>query len=549
VTETNQSTHVAIDEPRKSRVAVWLERAIICWLFAFAVSAPHSIAATQIAWSCGMLCWVMRFFFRPRPRLDRTPVDYALLGFFILTFISSLLSYEQNVSIGKLRGASLFTIVYLVAENVRSRRVLRALALVLIASCMVNVCYTIGARIIGHGVKVEGVAANSPLRAAVFVNNRMEETPSPIQNGDTILEVNGKPLRSPAELVAALDNSSIANSNAAHADTVLVKIYRVEWTPVLKIPRGHLLDGATPLERLGIASWSRGRDWRAAGFYGQDVTYAEALQLIASLALGLFIAVGNKRGSKGMLLLLALAGLGCALLLTVTRASWLAFLVSAFVIVLIGTSRRTALIVAACALPLVIVGLLVLRQQRQVGFYDQSDQSTTWRETVWREGFSLLKSEPRHLLVGVGMDSIKSHWREWGLFDNGRIPIGHMHSTPLQLAVERGIPTLLVYLIWMIVYALMLWRLLRSGKVDGWIERGLLLGALGGLIGFITSGMVHYNFGDSEVVMIFYFIMGLSLVIERETRKEENAAPPTLHRDAPSLNSISASIKENAGEV
>lgn len=535
VAETDESIPATTEAQRESRVAVWLDRAIVFWLFAFAVCAPHSIAATQIAWSGGMLCWVARFFFRPRPRLYRTPVDYALLGFFILTFVSALLSYEQNVSIGKLRAASLFTIVYLVAENVTSRRVLRALALVLIASCMVNVFYTIGARIIGHGVKVEGVAANSPLQAAIFINNKKEETPTPIKTGDTILEVNGKPLHSPEELVAALDNSSVADSNAAnssvadsnaaHSDMALVKIYRVEWTPALRIPRGHLLGGATPLERLGLTSWTRGRDWRATGFYGQDVTYAEALQLIASLALGLFIAVQNKRNRRGMLLLIALAGLGCALLLTVTRASWLAFLISAFVILLAGTSRRTVLIVAACALPLVIIGLLVLRQQRSVGFYDQSDQSTTWRETVWREGFNLLKGKPRHLLVGVGMDSIKSHWREWGLFDKGHIPIGHMHSTPLQLAVERGVPALVVWIIWLVLYALMLWRLLRSGKVDGWIERGLLLGALGGLVGFVTSGMVHYNFGDSEVVMIFYFIMGLSLVIERKARKVSNAPP------------------------
>jgi hypothetical protein len=518
VAEKDQSRPATNEAKRASRRAVWLDRAIIFWLFIFALSAPHSIAATQIAWAGGMLCWATRFFFRPRPVLFRTPIDYALLGFFILTFISSLVSYEQNVSIGKLRSASLFTIVYLVAENVTQKRVLRALVLTLIASCMVNVFYTIGARIIGHGVKVEGVAANSPLRAAIFVNNRMVEAPTPIQDGDTILEVNGKPLHDPAELVAALDNSSTASSDAGKADTVLVRIYRVEWTPVLRIPRGHLLSGATPLERLGIASWGRGRDWRAAGFYGQDVTYAEALQLIASLTLGLFVAFGSRLNRRRLLLLLALAGMSVALLLTVTRASWLAFLVSAFVIVLMGARRRTALIVAACAVPLIIAGVLVLKEQRRIGFYDQSDQSTTWRETVWREGFELLKSKPRHLLVGVGMDSLKSHWREWGLFDNGRIPVGHMHSTPLQLAVERGVPTLIIYLLWLVLYALMLWRLLRSEKVEGWIERGLLLGALGGLVGFVTSGMVHYNFGDSEVVMIFYFIMGLSLVIERETR-------------------------------
>jgi hypothetical protein len=49
-----------------------------------------------------------------------------------------------------------------------------------------------------------------------------------------------------------------------------------------------------------------------------------------------------------------------------------------------------------------------------------------------------------------------------------------------------------------------------------WIDRGIALGALGGLVGFFCSGLVHYNWGDSEVVMIFYFIMGLSLVLYRD---------------------------------
>jgi len=42
------------------------------------------------------------------------------------------------------------------------------------------------------------------------------------------------------------------------------------------------------------------------------------------------------------------------------------------------------------------------------------------------------------------MDSIKKHWREWGLFDNGKIPVGHMHSNLLEIALERGVPALLV---------------------------------------------------------------------------------------------------------
>ncbi|HEX8891605.1 MAG TPA: O-antigen ligase family protein [Pyrinomonadaceae bacterium] len=515
VAETVEKIAVHDEERRESRAGVWLERLVTFWLFVFAIFAPHSIAATQIAWTAGLLCWVARFLFRPRPKLLRTPVDYALLGFFILTFISSLLSYDTNVSIGKLRAASLFTIVYLVAENVRSKRVLRALALVLIASTMVNVFYTFGERVVGRGVKVEGVAINSPLRAAVFVSEDKRETPTPVQDGDTILEVDGKRLHNVEELVAALDGSNVGDNEFAE-----IRIYRVEWMPVLRVPRGQLLNGATALEKLGLASAGRGRDWRAAGFYGQYVTYAEALQLIASLTLGLFIALHRKRSLMGALLAVALAGMCGALLLTVTRASWLALLLSAFVIALVGMNRRAVVVTISIALPLVLVGLFILQQQRQVGFVDQNDQSITWRETVWREGFNLLISKPRHLLAGVGMDSIKSHWREWGLFDGGRIPVGHMHSTPLQLAVERGVPALLLWILLLAVYAGMLWRLARSRKVDGWIERGIVLGALGGLVGFISSGMVHYNLGDSEVAMIFYFIMGLALTVERESRQE-----------------------------
>ncbi len=139
--------------------ALWLDRAITFWLFALAASAPHSIAATQFSWGCGLVLWGARLLLRPRPRpAFGGPVLYALLAFFAWTVLSSLLSYDRATSVGKLRAASLFTIVFLVASNVHTRRVLRLLALVLIASCMVNVLYTFGERIVGRGIRLEGVA-------------------------------------------------------------------------------------------------------------------------------------------------------------------------------------------------------------------------------------------------------------------------------------------------------------------------------------------------------------------------------------------------------
>jgi O-antigen ligase len=183
-------------------------------------------------------------------------------------------------------------------------------------------------------------------------------------------------------------------------------------------------------------------------------------------------------------------------------------------------SRRALIVLGACALPLVVGGLFVLQQRRSVGFFDQSDNSIVWRQKVWHDGFHLLTSNPRRLLVGVGMDSIKAHWREWGLFDNGRMPMGHMHSDYLQIALERGVPALIVWLILLGTYARTLWRVRRRVPFENWIERGIVLGALGGLFGFMLSGVVHYNWGDSEVVMVFYLIMGLSLVVERLSREQ-----------------------------
>ena len=265
-------------------LSYWCERAVIVCVLLIAVFAPHSIAVTQTAWLLGLLFWLLRFVVYPRPALFRTPVDYLLLGFFVLSGVSGVFSYSPIMSIGKMRAASLFTVVYLVAQNVRTVRLVHVIALALIGSCMVNVLLTAGQLVVGRGVKVEGVKAESPLAKAVF-RTRTVTQPTAIRDGDIVWEVDSKPIGNPDQLAAAL---------AGGAGIARVKIYRVEWMPELEVPRGKLLAGSTALEQLGITGWSRGRDWRATGFFGHWVTYAEVLQLVASLALGLFLVLPRR---------------------------------------------------------------------------------------------------------------------------------------------------------------------------------------------------------------------------------------------------------------
>ncbi len=462
-------------------------------LLLLAVSAPVSIAATQTAWAFALLFWLLRSIF-VRPRFEASGISLAVIAFVGLSIISSIFSYEPEVSLKKLVAVSLVTIVFLVTQTVKDVKTARRIVAIVMLSGLAAALYAVGTFAIGKDLKVTRLTADSPLRAAGILEN------------DTILSANGTGVASPDQLVSA------AKSNSSDGVAKL-RVYRFQVIFDYELNTAAL-DGAGSSEtKLGIEHWSRGRDTRASGFFGHYTTYAESVQLLLSVAFGLLIAIpGGLFARKRILLAIVAATFSFALFLTVTRASWAGFLVSAAVMIMIGTSRKTVIICLLAAIPLAAAGLIYLQQKRNVGFIDTKDYSTTWRITVWGEAVDILASSPRNLAVGVGMDSIKSRWADWHMFDNGNLPLGHLHSTPLQIAFERGVPALIAWIAWMFFYLRMLWRKLRGNSLQ-WPERGLILGAFGGSFGFLACGLVHYNWGDSEVAMLFYLLMGLSISI------------------------------------
>ena len=522
----------------ENSAAKWLDRIIFVFLILMILSAPNSIAATQTAWLCGMTAWIIRFFVKPRlPRIinplrPKTPLDYALWTFLLWSAFTSITSFAPDISIDRLRNTLLFLIFYFVVGNLRTVRAAKYLAFALIVSSMVSVLLSPVERIFGRGVEVQDVAANSPLTKAIYLENNSEKIV--LKDGDTLLEVNKKKIRTPEDLVSELEQN----------ETVQIRFYRPDYYLPLQLKRADLLSGTTANEKLGIGGWKRSRNWRSAGFYGHYTTFAEVLQLILSLTFGLLIASFGKKKSESYdkpkfflskifsstyFLLFCVAAMSFALLLTVTRASQLGFLVSAFAIVLTGGNRKLLLSLIVIVLPVALVGVFFLQQSRNVGFFDRKDDSTIYRETVWREGFDLWTNNPRNFSLGVGMDSIKRYAKDWHLFDNGKLPMGHFHSTPLQLVVERGFPALFIWLWVLLAYGLTLWRGIKvqssKPKVQSqepeienresvdWQTKGIILGCVGGLIGFFTGGIVHYNLGDAEVAMVFFILMGIGVFL------------------------------------
>lgn len=491
-----------------------LERAAFFFLILMTLSAPHSIAATQTAWLCGMFCWIIRLFIKPRPKFKFGWLDFAFAGFIVWSAVSAIFSYAPDISLDKLRNVSVSLIFYFVFYNLRTFKAARFLVFALIFSCMVNVVWTPIQRIIGRGVEIHGLKENSPLNKALLLE------------GDTLLKANNRKIKTPDDLIAEIEQN----------ETTKIFFYRPDFYFTVEVKKDDLLGGANALEKLGVADWKRSRNWRSSGFYGHYATYAEVLQLILSLAFGLLIGSflngkSETTEEKGFLpklfgvrkfdffgfkfqfsplLLFCVAAMSFALLLTVTRASQLAFLISAFSIVFFTGNRKLILTIAALFLPIALIGLIFLQQSRNVGFFDSQDESTTWRQTVYREGFELWTANARNFTFGVGMDSIKRYAKDWRLFDDGKLPMGHFHSTPLQLVVERGFPALIFWLLILGIYA----KKLLAANRQLPIANGIILGIFGGLIGFFISGLVHYNLGDEEVAMVFYLLMGIGLKIK-----------------------------------
>ncbi|MGH9821451.1 MAG: hypothetical protein ACRD43_14900, partial [Pyrinomonadaceae bacterium] len=202
-------------------IAKWLDRIAFVFLVLMVVAAPHSIAATQIAWLTGMFLWLIRLLFRPRVKFRFSWFDAALWGLFAWSVISAFFSYDPPTSFDRLRVVALFLVFYFVFYNVRNLRAAYFLALALIVSCMVNVAWTPVQRWLGRGIEIHGIDKNGPLGKAGLID------------GDTLDRANNQKLRTPDDVEAQLSKNEVTT----------LEFYRGDFETDAKIDRSDLLDG------------------------------------------------------------------------------------------------------------------------------------------------------------------------------------------------------------------------------------------------------------------------------------------------------------------
>ena len=463
----------------ESPLATAGQRIALAGLGIYVIFAPHSVAGGSIGVAVACIGWLMRTVATRSFGLRRTEFDLIIVLSLLWTVLSALLSEEPRISIAKLQ-ASWCVLLFYLARATLTRRAGIVLIALLIASGSAGALYSAFDLWRGRGVVVESMAANSPFRQVG------------VQPGDTIWRIAGHRVYSVADI-----ERELTTAKAPFTVGIIGRGEQVEQPFI-----------AGALSPAGITGTQRNHRFRASGWTRHYETFAELIQMIALLALGLAFAHLRNHGPNRYfrIALVAAALLTMGLVFTAMRTVVIAFVIGASVIVL-RSLRGVPKVVFTFALFFVLAfAAIVVYQTRDRNALLLGDPSSSLRSQVARVGLSRVLIHP---VFGHGMDAMKRHWNEWGFPGDDML---HLHSTPLQLAFDRGLPMLALWLWLMIAFWLFVARAERKASdLSDTHAYGILLGTLGALTGFLASSLVNYNYGDAEVAMLFWFLMGVGV--------------------------------------
>ena len=219
----------------------------------------------------------------------------------------------------------------------------------------------------------------------------------------------------------------------------------------------------------------------------------------------------------------AFALVSLALLLSLTRNAWLGFLTAATI--LIAMRKVRWVIAVPVVIAIVFVGSLLIFPSavanRMSSVFNPNETSNRDRLQMLRSGWEIIKDYP---VTGVGIDMIKNVYPQYRSPDSVFRNNQHLHNNIVQMAAENGILALIAWL-WLIgkvISDLIRWKRNEMSRE----EQFMIHGTIGIVISLFVAGMFEYNFGDSEIKMLFLVLITLPyawrkrLQIERENGLE-----------------------------
>ncbi len=243
---------------------------------------------------------------------------------------------------------------------------------------------------------------------------------------------------------------------------------------------------------------------RVVGPLSHWMTFSGVLMLVSGAALARLLYSGR----EWIWPAIAVPALVVALFYTLTRNAMVG-LAAAVGVLLAERQWRLLVALPVLGLLLLVVAPSIVTDRVQ-STWDMNDLSNRDRVAMLRSGVEMVKDNP---VTGVGPDMVKvvyAQYRDATYAVNDVNP--HLHNVPMQIAAERGLPALALWLWFVFVASRDLWRQLRSGD-----QKAVAGAGVAAMVAMLVAGLFEYNFGDSEFLMLFLGLLTLPYAASRHS--------------------------------
>jgi O-antigen ligase len=258
---------------------------------------------------------------------------------------------------------------------------------------------------------------------------------------------------------------------------------------------------------------------RPRGSLGMYMTYSGQLMLVACIAAARVLFRKDDR----MWSALVMPALVAAVVATLSRNAWVGACAGIGLLLLIRDFRLVALLPVAAAVFIAAAPAQLTERlyssfrintvSRDSAATEASVLSNRDRLAMARSGLRIIKDDP---LTGVGPDMVRMVYPQYRDPEAVQQLNSHLHNVPLQIAAERGIPALILWLWFMFT---LLQDFVRRRRVTA--HPSVAMAALACTVALLAAGLFEYNFGDSEFLMLFLVIVTLPYAADRGA-----SAPP-----------------------
>lgn len=242
---------------------------------------------------------------------------------------------------------------------------------------------------------------------------------------------------------------------------------------------------------------------RTGGIIGCMMTGGSLDVWIPIIAVALL--TGKLRGNKKYIFwvasIIAVGGLIC----NATRGTWLAMVVTIPLLMLLYMRSKLKALATITVVMALVAGLFMSMpsfQQKVSSIGDTKLQGTAERFLLWQSAYNMFQDHP---LTGVGYATFKKNYREIYISPEAKEPnLGHAHNNFFHVLAECGFIGAACLLIWWLgtgVYCIKGWLCQRN---PGY------LALLGLFMGIMLQGLTEYTMGDSIVMKLFWFMLGLA---------------------------------------